>query len=85
MKLTCAEDIKNLTEYQLDVFKDVFATKADFKRLEEKVDSLTNAVDSFAKEALKNSQEITALTYRIGNLEKNLKKVAEKVGVELKY
>lgn len=81
------EEIKNLTDYQLEVFKDAFVTKDEFKeeseKLNKKVDLLTNAVDSFAKEALKNSQEITVMTNRMAKMEANLKRVADKVGVVL--
>jgi hypothetical protein len=34
------DEIKQITEYQVDVFKDVFATKSDIARLESKINSL---------------------------------------------
>ena len=80
-----SEDIKNLTEYQ----KEIFATKNDIqelqRKIEQRMDTLTNAVDGFAKEALKNSQEITVLTNRVGRAEHHLQQIADKVNIKLEY
>jgi hypothetical protein len=40
------QDIKKLTEYQLDVFKGVFVTKQDNAMLEEKMDNIQNSLDA---------------------------------------
>ena len=42
------EDIKNLTEYQKEVFKEVFATKEASDKLDMKVSNLQTSVDAIA-------------------------------------
>jgi hypothetical protein len=44
------EDIKKLTEYQIEVFKDVFLTKEDGKKLETKVDKVQTSLDAVLKD-----------------------------------
>ena len=38
------DDIKKLTDYQIEVFKDVFATKKDIKGLESKINNVQNTL-----------------------------------------
>lgn len=79
------EDIKKLTEYQ----KEIFSTKEDIRAMQESMNEnfslLTNSIDSFAKEALKNSQEIAVWGNKITRLETHIKILADKAGVKLEY
>lgn len=80
-----------LTQDDIKLLTDVFATreevasKKDVAEIKESVNILTNAVDAFAKEALKNSQEITMWSNKVTRLEAHMKIIAEKVGVRLEY
>ncbi|HYF05733.1 MAG TPA: hypothetical protein VEA59_06210 [Patescibacteria group bacterium] len=60
-------DIKKLSSYLKEDFKDVFATKDDLKRLETKldakIDTLTIAADSFTKEISDNRTERTIIAH----------------------
>ncbi|MEK7161301.1 MAG: hypothetical protein AAB729_01270 [Patescibacteria group bacterium] len=75
------EDIKNLTDYQLEVFKGVFTTKEDFKELKDSFSTLTSAVDAFAKRADTYYQEMTVLVHKVERMEQWIKVVSEKIGV----
>ena len=60
-------DIKKLTEYQLEVFKNVFMTKEDGKGLENKIDRMQPTIDGIAKMTHDNNQEIIVLNHKIQN------------------
>lgn len=86
------EDITKLTEYQTEVFKDVFATKDDFKTLDVKIDKLQTSVDSFAASNKKFDSELLVQTHRVdpstirygaSKLEEWAKPVGEKLQMPL--
>lgn len=78
-------DIKNLTEFQ----KEIFATKEDLASLEAKlgtkIDRLTNSVDAYAKQANTYYQEMLILSRRIERMEIWIKKVSDKVGIPFEF
>lgn len=43
------EDIKKLTEYQLEVFKDVFLTKEDGRIIKDKINQLQGSIGALTK------------------------------------
>lgn len=79
------EDIKLMLEV-LPSREDV---KLDLEELENKlsakIDNLTNMVDSFSKENLKQSQENTVQGHRITRAENQIKILADKAEVKLEY
>ena len=75
------EDIKNLTEYQ----KEVFVTKEDFKRLEGKFDDLQIAVDNYAKKANDYYQEMVMMNQKLNRHEKWILQIADKLNIKLEY
>ncbi len=76
-----AEDIKKLTDYQLVVFKDVFATKEDIGDLKGSFSQLQTSVDGFAKRADTYYQEMTVLVHKVERMEQWIKVVSEKIGI----
>ncbi len=64
-----AKDISKLSDYLLVVFKDVFATKEDIKKLTDKFDKLQISVDAFAKSSKDNEQETQIYGHRVNRLE----------------
>lgn len=79
------EEIKKLTEYQVEVFKDVFATKDDIKEIDGKLNTLQTSVDSLSKDKAANEQERTVGNHRIKELEDWVDKAAPKIGLEFQH
>jgi uncharacterized protein with LGFP repeats len=81
-----SEDIKNLTKYQTEVLKDVFATKKDmdagFEKLDKKMTNLQTSVDAIAKDNHDKSQERPVLDHRIKEVENWVDKAAPKLGIK---
>ena len=75
-------DIKRITEAQIEAQKEIFYTKED---LDKKFSKLQNSVDSFAKENLTTSQEMPTVNRRIKDMENWIDKAAPKVGVSFKH
>lgn len=79
------EDIQKLTEYQLTIYKEVFAAKTDLTELENrltaKLDKLTGVVDSFAKEITDNRVERVVTEERLKRVEEAVKTVAKLAGI----
>ena len=84
MYMLTPEDIKNLTDYQLEVFKDTFTTKEDFKDLKSSFSALQTSVDAFAKRADTYYQEMAVLSHKVERMEQWIKAVSEKIGVSYK-
>lgn len=63
-------------EKKVDALSENVATK-------ESVDSLTNAVDAYAKKVETYMQEMLALAHKVDRLEQWILKVAEATGVKL--
>ena len=80
------EDIKNLTKYQTEAFKDVFATKKDmeagFEKLDKKMTDLQTSVDAIAKDNLTKSKEMPVLSHRIKEVENWVDKAAPKLDIK---
>ncbi len=79
------EDIKKLTEYQVEVFKDVFMTQEQGNKLETKIDNVKNSLDAVLKDKQTRDQEVLVLNHRMKNTEDFLDKAAPKLGLEFKH
>jgi len=75
------EDIKNLTDYQ----KEVFATKEDFTELKSMFIDLQISVDSYAKKADTYFQEMVVLAHKVDRHEKWFHLIADKLDIKLEY
>ncbi|MDP3993385.1 MAG: hypothetical protein U1C57_01165, partial [Candidatus Doudnabacteria bacterium] len=73
------EDIQNLIKAE----KEVFTTKDDFANLEKMFSNLQSSVDAYAKKADTYLQEMTAMRHALNRHEEWIKKIAEKVGLNL--
>ncbi len=76
------EDIKRITEAQIEAQKEVFYTKED---LDKKFSRLQTSVDSFAKDNLNKSQELPTINRRIKDVENWVDKAAPKLGVKFEH
>ncbi len=54
-------DIKKITEYQVEVFKDVFMTKEDGRQLEVKIDKIQNSLNAVVKDKQAKDGEMAVL------------------------
>ncbi len=79
------DDIKKLTDYQKEAFKDIFASKGDFERLEGKVSILQTSVDAIAKDNQIKNQETPVLNRRIKEVENWVDKAAPKLGIKFTH
>ena len=77
-----AKDIKKLTEYQLEVFKDVFATKEE---LNEKFFRLQTSIDGLSKQVLDVNKEMPVVSHRVKNLESWVGKASPKLGIKFQH
>ncbi len=77
-----AEDIKNLTEYQKEAFRDVFATKEDAKEIKDQISVIQTTLDAVILDNKNINDKNKVLDYRMENTENWIKKAAPKVGVE---
>lgn len=79
------KDIKNLTEFQ----KNVFATKDDLKvelnGLESKINKVQTSLDAVLKEKVTNTQVRTVANRRIKELENWADKASVKINIEFKH
>lgn len=84
-----ADDIKKLTDYQVELLKDVFPTKKDvdtaFDGLNKKISNLQTSVDAIAKGNDTNNKERVVADRRIKDLENWVDKAAPKVGVKFHH
>jgi len=79
------DDIKKLTNYQLDVFKGVFVTKDDFVELKDGVNLLQTSVDNIAKDVKDLKEEKLIINNRMKNAEDWIDKASPKLGIEFKH
>jgi uncharacterized coiled-coil DUF342 family protein len=95
------EDIKNLTEYQKEIFankedfsklsaevvniKESMATKDDLKELKGMFIDLQTSVDNYAKKADAYFQEMVILSHKVERHEKWFHLIAEKLDIKLEY
>ena len=65
------KDIKNLTDYQIVIFREIFVTKEEFKEhISEHIIPLKNAIDAVFKELQLLQQNSIIINHRLENLEK---------------
>jgi len=79
------EDIKNLTEYQ----KEIFVTKEEFNSFRdeyrEDFSKLQTAVDNYAKKANDYYQEMVMMNQKLNRHEKWILQIADKLNIKLEY
>ena len=80
-----AEDIKKLTEYQLEVFKDVFLTKEDGKELKADINRVQNSLDAVLNDKKTRAKEVLVLTHLVKNEDNFLGKAAPNISLEFKH
>ena len=83
-----ANDYKELIEYLDEKFGKIETTLdslVENKADKSDVNTLTNAVDAYMKKADTYFQEMLVLSHRVDRMEKLMKEIAEKVGIELKF
>lgn len=59
--------------------------QSGFKKIDGHFDTLTNVVDTYAKQTETYMQEMLALAHRVDRLEQWILKIAEATGVKLAY
>jgi hypothetical protein len=79
------EDIKKLTEYQIEVFKDVFMTKEHGTKLGIKIDRIQTTLDAVLTDKQIRDQEVKVLNYRMKQAEDVLDQVAPKLGLKYEH
>jgi uncharacterized coiled-coil DUF342 family protein len=79
------EDVKKITEANLEVNREIFATKEDFEELRQDFRKLQSAVDTYAQKADAYFQEMVMLSHKVDRLEKWILQIAEKTGVTLEH
>jgi hypothetical protein len=79
------EDIKKLTKYLTEAFKDVFMTQEYGKKLETKIDKVQTSLDAVLKDKQNRDQEVKVLNYRMKQAEDVLDKVAPKLGLKYEH
>jgi uncharacterized coiled-coil DUF342 family protein len=60
-------------------------TRLDETATKQELNTLTNAVDAYAKQADTYMQELLALSHKVDRLERWINQIAEKTGVRLTY
>ncbi|MFA6908425.1 MAG: hypothetical protein WC289_00895 [Patescibacteria group bacterium] len=78
------QDIKKLTDYQLNVYKEVFWTREEGKALDIKVDKIQSTLDAVLKDKGMRDTEITILNHRMMRTENFLHKASPKLGITFK-
>ncbi len=85
------EDIKKITQAQLEAQKEIFFTKEEMDEkfyskpeMDEKFSLLQSSVESFAVGTKTNAEEIKVVNSRVTNTENWIKQAAPKIGLEYK-
>lgn len=76
------KDIKKLTDYQLEVFKEVFVTKDLF---DEKITKLQTSVDNLSKDVKDIKDDKSILNNRMKNAENWIDKASPKLGLKFDH
>ena len=79
------EDIKKLTKYLTEAFKDVFATKEDLNKIDAKIDKVQTSLDAVLVDKQTRDKEVIVLNYRMKNAEDFLDKAAPKLGLKFEH
>ena len=79
------EDIKKLTKYLTEAFKDVFMTQEQGKKLEIKIDKIQTSLDAVLKDKKTRDGEVAVLNYRMKNAEDFIDKAAPKLGLKYEH
>jgi hypothetical protein len=76
------KDIKKLTAYQLEVFKDVFVTSDVF---DEKINKLQSSVDNIAKDVKVLKDDNLVMNHRVKKIENWVDKASPKLGLKFDH
>lgn len=79
------DEIKKLTEYQVEVFKDVFVTKDDIKDINGKLNNLQTSVDNLSKDKKDKIDEIITINRRLKETENWIDKAAPKLDIKFDH
>jgi hypothetical protein len=79
------KDVQSMTEHLILAFRDIFATKADIARLEERFDQLQTSVDGIARDNLNLDKDKIISNYRLDKLEEWTGKAAPKLGIDFTH
>jgi len=76
------DDIKRITDAQIEAQKEIFYTKEEFDK---KFSTLQTSVDAIAKDNKTKSQEMPVLNTRIKKVETWVEKAAPKLGIGFEH
>ena len=79
------KEIKKLSDYLVEVFKDIFATKEDVARIEKSLSTLQNSFDSVIGYKIAKDQEIVSIGHRLKNAEDWIDQAGPKIGLDFKH
>lgn len=78
------EQLKQLSDFLIHEFKEVFATKEDVQDLKEEIREIRTHVDNLAGLGKNNEDEITIMGNRVSHVEHWVVKAAPKIGLKYK-
>ncbi len=78
------EQLKQLSDFLIHEFKEVFVTKEDLKVLDIKISNLQSTMDGIAKITAKHEDEIPIMGSRVEKVESWVKKAAPTIGLKYK-
>lgn len=78
------DEFTKLFKYMQKEF-DKINSRLEQTATKKELDTLTNAVDAYAKQADTYMQEMLALSHKVDRLERWINQIAEKTGVRLTY
>ncbi len=79
------KDIEALTKYQKEVFKDVFFTKEDGKKIESKIDKIQITADTLVKDAKDLKDDKLIMNHRMKKVEDWVDKASPKLGLKFEH
>ncbi len=78
------EQLKQLSDFLIHEFKEVFVTKEDLKVLDIKISNLQSTMDGIVKITAKHEDEIPIMGSRLENVEGWVKEAAPTIGLKYK-
>ena len=79
------EEIEKLTNYQVEVFKDVFVTKEDIKEIKTSLNVLQTSVVNLSTDKENATEEITTVNRRLKEAGNWIDKAAEKLDIKFQH
>lgn len=74
--------LKQLSAFLIEEFKEVFVTKEDFQEIKDQINAIQNNIDGFMKTTIKNEQEILVMGNRVNKHDDWIGRAATATGVE---